>query len=396
MLTETQARELLAQAAATIDVPPGEPFGLAEHKRRRGPLPILAAVALVVAIVAGGTALWKQEHPSGVAGRSDTQAAEGIPSVFAYDTASAKKMLSDAGLAVTITPMPDCGPAGRAVRTRPTTGTPFEPGSPVNLFVTAPHPLASCLDPANETLAWQLLDFANGRGPAPRFAPEVSVYVDGGRTTLSGDEAADLDNWTPDSALGVLAAATRQEQQVNGHIATPELSIDAPSLATVSSCGDEGLPRELAGRQSIGISIVIPMDGVTLDCDAAYVYRTEGQIDAIVATTSLQPMPPVEELTGQDVGLALGLSPMFGDVSGCTVFAEYDGGGGFCLEGVTDDPVEEMTLALQIQGYERTAALEDYAAAKVQLPDVGNAELPSLVDKLREMERHLHKVSDPP
>lgn len=82
---------------------------------------------------------------------------------------------------------------------------------------------------------------------------------------------------------------------------------------------------------------------------------------------------PIDTLTGKDVGLALGLTPYeegVGPVDCSGIYAEYsesgvETGAGFCLTGVTDDPVEEYVLAIQIQGYTRTAAVQAYAAALV-------------------------------
>src|SRR4051794_35912130 len=45
----------------------------------------------------------------------------------------------------------------------------------------------------------------------------------------------------------------------------------------------------------------------------------------------------ITQLTGADVGEALGLEPISGTVYGCDHFTEYVNGTGFCLEGVTDD-----------------------------------------------------------
>lgn len=78
---------------------------------------------------------------------------------------------------------------------------------------------------------------------------------------------------------------------------------------------------------------------------------------------------PIEEMTGKDVGLALGLEPMGegNEVVDCpTVFAQFENGVGFCIGGVTDDEVEEIILALQINGYQRTELVEAYAAAHIE------------------------------
>lgn len=94
-----------------------------------------------------------------------------------------------------------------------------------------------------------------------------------------------------------------------------------------------------------------------------------GTFIAVNAPASSGDTPPVDRLTGKSVGIALGLTP---DEDGDGTekcpgwYAEYDdGNGGYCLAGVTDDPVEEVVLAVQITGYERTDAVEAYAAAVV-------------------------------
>ena len=87
-------------------------------------------------------------------------------------------------------------------------------------------------------------------------------------------------------------------------------------------------------------------------------------------------LPDVSGLTGKDVGLALGLTPdeagddgVYDDCS--ATFAEYKdngtGAAGFCLAGVTDDPVLETTFALQITGLLPTDVVKAYAAALVEL-----------------------------
>ncbi len=99
-------------------------------------------------------------------------------------------------------------------------------------------------------MAWQLLDFANGRGAAPEFASTVYVYVNGSRTVLSGDEAADADSWAPDSALGLLAAATRQQVRGGGDTITPLLTVRS-DRGSQYVCGGERLPSVLAERRSL-------------------------------------------------------------------------------------------------------------------------------------------------
>jgi hypothetical protein len=80
-------------------------------------------------------------------------------------------------------------------------------------------------------------------------------------------------------------------------------------------------------------------------------------------------LPDVSGLTGKDVGLALGLKPVEAAVvDNCPeTYAQYKDGAGFCLAGVTDDPVLELTLAYQIVGYLPTDVVKAYAAALVEL-----------------------------
>jgi hypothetical protein len=68
----------------------------------------------------------------------------------------------------------------------------------------------------------------------------------------------------------------------------------------------------------------------------------------------------ITQLTGADVGEALGLEPISGTVYGCNNLTEYVNGTGFCLEGVTDNEFEEDLLSEQIRGHPRTPALQQY------------------------------------
>jgi hypothetical protein len=95
---------------------------------------------------------------------------------------------------------------------------------------------------------------------------------------------------------------------------------------------------------------------------------------APVSADEKSSLPDVSGLTGKDVGLGLGLTPDeeadgFTTCSGA-YYAEYKDNGtgvaGFCLAGVTDDPVLELTFALQIVGYLPTDVVKAYAAAIIE------------------------------
>lgn len=289
MLTETEARDLLARAAATIDVPPGAPLSVAPRRRRRWLAPAVAA-AVAVLLIAGGALVLVDGPSPGRAPTTEPAAsgdgaadAERIPSVFGYDGEAAETMLAEHGLQVSREEAYNCRLPGRADRTEPAAGTRFRRGDQVTLLVTELDPSADCaIRLAWQGLAWQLLDFANGRGAAPEFASTVDVYVNGTRSVLSGDEAVDADSWNPNPALGLLAAATRQQVRGGGTSITPLLTVR--TNGSRSLCGGQGLPSSLAGRKSLWLSIALPTDGFS-GCTFANVYQTSGRIDAVVVRT---------------------------------------------------------------------------------------------------------------
>jgi hypothetical protein len=296
MLTETEARELLARAAATIDVAASDPDLVSPTQRRRWLVPLIAAAATVAVIVAG-VALTRNSSNSdappatgpGPTLRHPNQAPGRIPSVFAYDAHSAERMLADRGLTVTTKPSLTCATSGRAVRTNPAAGTRFAPGDSVRLFVTTDATL-DCGRAALDSLAWQVLDFANHRGPAPAFASEVSVYVDNKLTTMTGAEAADPNMWGPGTALDLLAASTRQVMRDNGAVITPYLTVGS---GIPFACGGESLPSGLTRQQSVWFTVEFPLPGVIGPCTVGQIYQSDGRIHALVVGTahSLHPGP---------------------------------------------------------------------------------------------------------
>jgi hypothetical protein len=95
-------------------------------------------------------------------------------------------------------------------------------------------------------------------------------------------------------------------------------------------------------------------------CGVALANATQSSDSAAAST----PDTNVKELTGEDVGQALGLKPITDNVvEGCDRLVQYAEHGAFCLDGVTQDPKEEDLLALQVQGYERTPTAVAYVEA---------------------------------
>ena len=202
-----------------------------------------------------------------------------IPSVFAYDGVSAERLLEEMGLHVRVVPRYTCDTPGRAVGTRPAGGTRIDPGDEVKLVVTEPRTNVKCATPAPDAFAWELLDFANGRGPAPPFAPEVTVYVNERGHTLSATEAADLDSWGPGSALDILAQETRRVALLNNHSYLGKALIVSREPPM---CGDLDLPPSLADRPSRVAFVEELKDGIDLSCVSFNVFTTDGRIDALV------------------------------------------------------------------------------------------------------------------
>ena len=298
MLSESEARELMAKAASTVEVVPGPPIGQTSRKL----WPMLAAAAAVVAVVGttaavvGGT--FDEGRPPAAdpttpaASPSPVLAPDQIPSVFGYDGASATRLLESRGLEVATKPDYTCGTTGRATRTDPAVGSRFQPGDLVTLYVTQVPPNARCVWPAPQDSAWQFLDFANGRGPAPAFADEVTVQVDGGTRTLTGSEAADPNSWGSGSALEALAAASREVIQVGSTYRTPDLRVGhAPTGAGSGAsyfCGQ--LPAVPESRPAVWLAVGFEVDDRGACPFVVGVFETDGRIDTVVTVTE-KPLP---------------------------------------------------------------------------------------------------------
>lgn len=98
---------------------------------------------------------------------------------------------------------------------------------------------------------------------------------------------------------------------------------------------------------------------------------------AVSETAPTIPTIPIEDLTGKDVGLALGLKPMtfqeFNAIGGCHAFAEYDEGVGFCIDSLAnptvpaEQDVESLLILRKINGLKRTPELVELATIEARL-----------------------------
>lgn len=293
--TDEWARDLLNRAADTIDV---DPAGPVEPLGTNRIWPMLAAVAAVIAVLAGTAfvALGGDPAPSPtVVTRTDDGTfrlgPDQIPSVFAFDEASAIDLLTKAGLDVQVRHLMTCRePEGRALRTHPATGWIFSPGSPVTVVVSR-APEARCArtrNPGEREKAWRFLDFANGRGEPPAFAETVTLYAGGNRRILTQSQANDPDGWSVcDDAgrdcLSAITTANAATRQVERRTST-RLFFQSPSLgvneATALPCADDQ-PAELKGRKGTSLYIGIPSDGLDFGCHGIVVFRNDAdEIDS--------------------------------------------------------------------------------------------------------------------
>lgn len=263
------------------------------------------AVALACALLAvvAGCASTPDTSPdeAGDDGRAVPAVLEGapagtVPSVFGHTRDTAETLLREAGLDVRVDRQVSCDPAGRPVATEPAAGTAVQPGDTVTVLLAYQGATTDCAADLREP--WRVVDFATGRGPAPRFADEVSVYVDGRPTgTEPGADAARGGGVTA-TALDVLGRAAGQVLRVGDAYRMPQLQA-ATGTPPDTWCG-VARPPEVARREALTITIDFTEVTSTPRCPARVaLYETAGAIDTVVAWSEgargddLEPIPDV-------------------------------------------------------------------------------------------------------
>jgi len=173
------------------------------RSRLRSRWPVIAALAVALAAVVVAATALRAERPPAHHLRSDQ-----VPSLFGYDAGSARRLLTDRGLEVTVEPIRSCEILGRAVGTDPPTGSTYHRGDPVTVFAAIPANVECLTDYADRSTAWRFLDFATGRAPAPTFTRRVRVYRDDAAVAvLHRGHAADRRSWDRTGVLQVLRDA---------------------------------------------------------------------------------------------------------------------------------------------------------------------------------------------
>lgn len=273
--------------------------------RRRFLVPLTAA-ASVAGVVVAGTALTgiltggepdaDKPAPVVLAGTPDGT----VPSVFGHTRESAHVLLRELGLDVRYGKEISCDPAGRPVGTEPAAGTRVSPGQTVTVLLSYQGANTDCMADLREP--WRFLDFATGRGPAPRFADEVGLFVDGVATgTLSAADAARGD-WGANSALGILSRSSEQVLRVGDSYRTPQLQVTAGTPPD-TWCGIRR-PRAVAEREALTLTIDFAEVTRPPRCPTRVaLYETGGAIDTVVAWSDsargsdLKPIPDVVGLS---------------------------------------------------------------------------------------------------
>lgn len=309
MLTENEARDLLRKAGQTIAVDPAAPPIAVPPTRRWRAAAAAVAVAATLSAIAG-TGTWLAGRDDGSDDTGTTTVLGGvpdgaIPSVFAHTRASATEMLEDLGLNVRFRDEISCYPEGRPLGTSPSTGTRFDPGDTVTVLLAYQAANTDCV--ADLTEPWAFMDFATGRGPAPRFATEVGLFVDGQRTRTLTGAAAESGEWGTPSALTELRTASEQVIGVNGHFTTPTLDVQTGTPPDQFCVIPQ--PAVLGGREALTLTVDIPVDGQFHCPSRVSIYQTAGQIDAVVTWTE-RPLGsgpdarPIPDVVGMKVAQA--------------------------------------------------------------------------------------------
>jgi hypothetical protein len=239
--------------------------GSPERSRRTGPL---IAVALVLVAVAVGVVVTYRPTP------------DSLPSLFALTGDQAEHLLESQGYDVLVEQARSCEPPGLVVDSDPPSGGPVRKGATVTVRTSVLS--GSQCEPAypRRLAAWEFVQFALGRGPAPDFASSVDVVVDGGAPVrLTGDAAGKL--LSLDVLTTAIADAARQTRPAESGL--PRLVVTFTSPPD-SWCGVD-LPDVVDGRSSIRFEIDPRPDGETGCPFTVDLYRTDSMIDAVVVYT---------------------------------------------------------------------------------------------------------------
>lgn len=231
MLTDTEARALLHQAADTIEVGPSAQFAPPPRPPTRFLAPVLAVAAVL--LLAVGVAVWHTRKP-GPVDRPPGKVT--VPSVYGLPTDAALSLLRTHHLEPRVRTTFTCDD-GRALRTEPVAGTRVAPRTTTTLVAGVNGDFVC---PAtSRSYVWGLVDLAVGAGPLPRFDDHVLLSVnDEPSVRLSPAAAADPERWPTcgadeptcsGSALDVVRNALELPAARDGRTFVPRLEVSPTS-----------------------------------------------------------------------------------------------------------------------------------------------------------------------
>ncbi len=166
----------------------------------------------------------------------------------------------------------------------PGAGAPYDEGDDIVVYTSLPAGLSCLTNYTDRETAWQLLDFANGRGPAPEFADRVFVFADAlPAVVLTGAEAADPESWRDTEVLTTLRAASGEVSLTDERPLTYSLPAIRVTQAT-EGLGSCGVPDpSVAGtadafallirspdRDRCGVRVELYRDGQQIEAVALY------------------------------------------------------------------------------------------------------------------------------
>ena len=237
-----------------------------ERDRRIGPLIAVGVVAIAVAV---GVVATYRPRP------------DPLPSLFALNGAQAEEYLEGKGFDVSLEQARSCEPPGLVVDSDPPSGGEVREGATVTVRTSVLAGSQCEYNYPRRMAAWEFVQYALGRGPAPDFASTVVVVVDDGAPVrLTGDAATEL--LALDDVKNPIAEAARETRPAESGLPRLVVTFTHPPA---DWCG-VALPPVVVDRSSTRFKIDAHPDGdvgcpLTVD-----LYRTDSLIDAIVVYTA--------------------------------------------------------------------------------------------------------------
>jgi hypothetical protein len=239
--------------------------GTPERSRRTGPLVVLGLVSVAAAV---GVALTYRPAP------------DALPSLFALTGDQATQLLEADGYDVQLRPARSCEPPGLVIDSDPPSGGPARKGATVTVRTSVLS--GSQCEPAypRRAAAWEFVQFALGRGPAPDFATSVDVIVDAGSPfRLTGDPASGL--LQQDEITTTIADASRETTPTESGLPRLVVTTEIPPGWW---CG-VARPPAVGDRSAVRFKIDPSQDDVSGCPLTIDLYRTGSLIDAVVVYT---------------------------------------------------------------------------------------------------------------